>query len=605
LQLVAALIVCGHASAQWVTSPNQSLVVSATPTNQCRGPLVLTTPDGGCYVSWFADGKGLYLQRLDAGGRESWVHGGLLVDGHPLLVTEADYGFAVASNGDALLAVPERHSSLNTEVMVFRVSEHGQQRWGSSGINVSLNSGLDFHPRVIEASDGHVVVVWNDAVFPLKVQRFSPAGVPQFAAGGIPVALSPLPHAGFPELVAAENGSVIVSGVAGDVSMQSQVGLHKILSSGASAWPSSVLVYDGGGANGPFGYRPHPVGDGLGGAALTWHVWIGGAWRSFVQRVDAAGHEVFPHNGVPVATTAATSQLDPKIAFDAQTLETFVFWTNYPAGTTQYSIRAQKITASGSRAFTDAGVPLSPTNAPLTYPIACAPSANGATVVYVESDTSAVLGSIRAARVDGAGNAVWASSPVVVSQSSDYSDEIDCAAANDGGTRVVWLRNIPGSREVQAQNVNADGSLGFPPPTSYCTAGTSATGCAALLASQGVPSSSSATPFHLLLSNADASYEVIFFYGVSGPIAHPWAGSSGSMCVRARLQRTPVQISSGSGSCSGASSLDWNAYVASHPTSIGAPFALGTTVYSQAWIRDPISGYGAVLSNALRFVLGP
>ena len=72
------------------------------------------------------------------------------------------------------------------------------------------------------------------------------------------------------------------------------------------------------------------------------------------------------------------------------------------------------------------------------------------------------------------------------------------------------------------------------------------------------------------------------------------------------MQHTPIAKSGGTPlQCDGFLSLDWNAYVASHPTALGTPFAPGQRVFAQAWFRDPPSPGSTMLSDALEFVLQP
>jgi hypothetical protein len=52
-------------------------------------------------------------------------------------------------------------------------------------------------------------------------------------------------------------------------------------------------------------------------------------------------------------------------------------------------------------------------------------------------------------------------------------------------------------------------------------------------------------------------------------------------------------------------SIDWNAYIASHPSALGQPFAGGETVWAQAWFRDPPAPKTTNLSDGLVFVVGP
>ena len=92
---------------------------------------------------------------------------------------------------------------------------------------------------------------------------------------------------------------------------------------------------------------------------------------------------------------------------------------------------------------------------------------------------------------------------------------------------------------------------------------------------------------------------------MSGAIADPWGAGTSYMCVKAPVERCGVQSSGGAGACTGVLSVDWNHYVATHPSAVGAPFAAGVTVWAQGWFRDPPAPKTTSLSNGLVFVVQP
>jgi hypothetical protein len=57
--------------------------------------------------------------------------------------------------------------------------------------------------------------------------------------------------------------------------------------------------------------------------------------------------------------------------------------------------------------------------------------------------------------------------------------------------------------------------------------------------------------------------------------------------------------------CDGTLSIDWNAFIAANPTSLGCPYSGGETVWAQGWFRDPPSPKTTNLSNALQFTVQP
>lgn len=176
----------------------------------------------------------------------------------------------------------------------------------------------------------------------------------------------------------------------------------------------------------------------------------------------------------------------------------------------------------------------------------------------------------------------------------------DATAITPNGDVIVgWGVNPAGATEGWIAR------LGCGVVTPYCTAGTTTNGCAATLSASGIPSASGAGAFQITAANVEGQKQGLFFYGLSGPTIAAW-GTSSFLCVKSPTQRLPSQGSGGAaGACNGQLSVNWNAYVAATPSTLGAPFAAGDVVYLQAWFRDPPSAKTTALSNALSVVLCP
>ena len=142
----------------------------------------------------------------------------------------------------------------------------------------------------------------------------------------------------------------------------------------------------------------------------------------------------------------------------------------------------------------------------------------------------------------------------------------------------------------------------------YCTAGTTSNGCVASIGATGTPSAGAGSGFTISVGAVEGQKQGILFYGINntGYVPTAWGTGSSYLCVKHPSQRTGVQNSGGTfAACDGVLSLDWNAFIASHPGALGSPFAAGQHVFAQGWFRDPPSPKGTVLSNALEFVVGP
>jgi hypothetical protein len=139
----------------------------------------------------------------------------------------------------------------------------------------------------------------------------------------------------------------------------------------------------------------------------------------------------------------------------------------------------------------------------------------------------------------------------------------------------------------------------------YCTAGTSASGCVAAISGAGSASASASSGFDLIAADVEGKKRGLFFYGTNGRQAAPWGNGSSYQCVIPPVTRTNLLQETGtSGLCDGYHTLDLNAWFQAKPsTNPGA----GNLVQTQFWYRDPFGGsnVGTSLSDALEFPLGP
>lgn len=140
------------------------------------------------------------------------------------------------------------------------------------------------------------------------------------------------------------------------------------------------------------------------------------------------------------------------------------------------------------------------------------------------------------------------------------------------------------------------------PVAVHCTAKANSSGCTPSVSANGSPSASSSSAFTITASQVLAQQSGLLFYGVSGPNAT--SHQAGYMCVRAPLQRTPVQLASADGAppCIGRYTFDFNAHIAS---GIDAALVAGQPVWAQFWSRDFLAPFGSGLTDAVTFVICP
>ena len=152
--VAASLLTALPVHAQWSSDPANNLAVADRDNEQVQ-PKIVPTADGGFYVSWFDNATGgydVYLQRLDAGGNEQWVHNGILVADRTFSSTE-DYGLDIDADGNALLAFGFEQGGV-AQVLAQKVAPDGTLLWGDPGVFVSSDTACVAagRPRAISAN---------------------------------------------------------------------------------------------------------------------------------------------------------------------------------------------------------------------------------------------------------------------------------------------------------------------------------------------------------------------------------------------------------------------------------------------------------------------
>jgi hypothetical protein len=163
----------------------------------------------------------------------------------------------------------------------------------------------------------------------------------------------------------------------------------------------------------------------------------------------------------------------------------------------------------------------------------------------------------------------------------------------------------PGAQEIcDGLDNDCNGTVDDGYVTTYCTAGTSVHGCVPSIDLSGFASTSLGVNCQISVVGLPGQRQSTFFYGFQ-PTSQLWAPFSTSfLCVAPPTQRLSLGGTGGSaGICNGARSTDFNAWIQSNPTGLGAPFVPGQVFHAQCWYRDPAAPAQTNLSNAVRFTL--
>lgn len=456
------------AALQWSADPAVNQAVAAEAGEQVLAKAAARN-DGGSWVAWFDSRSGAYqvrIQRFDSQGAPLLAAGGLLVSAHPQSTSLVNWDLIVAADGDAVLAFTDVRAGGDLDVYAYKIGADGAFRWGSDGVAVSSNTAFEADPQLCQTPAGDFVVVWSylpSGSPAIRMQRYDANGVALLPAGGVSVISETGRSPGFADVAPSLGNDVIVAWVRDTAIFSSFKHLRaQRFTPTGTAWAAPAEVFDA--AALPIAYSPQLLADGAGGAVLCWHFSDPGAnflFQARVQRLDAAGAEIFPHNGVSLSSTAGMNHLNPRAAWLPAAQAIVAFWTEQNSGQSAWGLWAQKVDAAGARVWGAGGVGLLPVDSDPKYPPSVVPYADGA-IAFFTWTPGAAFGTdqLGAVRVNGTGSPEWSGVRDVCSLPSVKSVRHALAADVDGETVIFWEDGRNGAADVYGQNLHADGTLG-------------------------------------------------------------------------------------------------------------------------------------------------
>jgi hypothetical protein len=192
------------------------------------------------------------------------------------------------------------------------------------------------------------------------------------------------------------------------------------------------------------------------------------------------------------------------------------------------------------------------------------------------------------------------------SGSTGSGDGFGSSVANSGDTVVSGAPFFPGpAGETGAAFVHR---LINPLPTSYCTAGTSASGCRATISASGTPSSTATSGFVLSAQKVEGARKGLFLLGMGGKQGVPWGNGTSFLCIGPPVAfGGPMPAAGTPGACDSSFALDLNGLWCSTCPKPNLNREEGSVLQAQLWYRDPFntSNQTTSLSDAIEFSVAP
>ncbi|MDF1553877.1 MAG: Ig-like domain-containing protein [Deferrisomatales bacterium] len=293
--------------------------------NTQRAPRIVSDGSGGAIIAWIdqrSGGDQIYVQRVDSGGTPWWGADGVLVAAAPdtytpfLRITADGFGGAILVWQDARSGV-----AANKDVYAQRFDTTGAARWTAGGLPIAASGIWEGYPAVASDGAGGAIVTWTDerGGYGVYAQRVDAAGALQWQTGGMPVAADPVSLEYSFGLVSDGAGGAIALLALAD-SAPAVFSAQKMDADGVTQWPAPVaLTSSYYSAQEVDTWRSVFIGDGLGGAILTWDGQGADPFNEldiYAQRVDTGGVVQWPAGGLPVGSKTYHSGDRPPLASD-------------------------------------------------------------------------------------------------------------------------------------------------------------------------------------------------------------------------------------------------------------------------------------------------
>ncbi len=398
-----------------------------------------------------------FVIALPVAAHAMWPQNGAAVS--PNFNDQATPEAAADGEGGALIVWSEfRQGGTLLDIVAQRLDAWGRPLWGTNGVLVCSAFGSQEDPVVISDGAGGAFVAWEDlrvGDYDLYVQHISAAGVPLWTADGVPV-VTVASGQFLPRLTRdAANGIIMTWHDSRSIS-NFDIYAQRINSAGNALWIANGVAVSNEVAD---EFRPRIVGDGAGGAIISYEQMISFQLDIRAQRITPSGSKAWALNGVPVCSNGLKQDNINMISDGAN--GAILVWRDYRNSPSLAATFAQRITSTGAATWTLDGVDVNPvTSANEEEQQIVSDGANGAIVAWRDS-RSGLEACVQ--RINFVGALVWAGTGVLVSDDPSSAASPRIAPDGIGGAIVSWLdTKFQVNGDIFARRVNANGSLAGP-----------------------------------------------------------------------------------------------------------------------------------------------
>jgi hypothetical protein len=384
------------------------------------------------------------------------------LENNPIIVVPGSNqnGAQMCSDGAGGAIIVWIDEQLGWDIYAQRIHNTGELLWDPNGLPVCTEASSQSNAAVISDGVGGAFIVWQDRrndSYPktdIYAQRVDPDGDTLWAADGIPVAID-TNWQSLPRIVGDGYGGAVITWV-DERNGSDDIYAQHVDADGDTIWAASgipICAVD-------YSQEQEQIAHAGGGDVII--VWKDGRtgtdYDLYAQKVDYYGDTLWAADGVPVCTTAQW-QMAPQIIPDGDG-GAIIVWHDYRSEI-QWEIYAQRVDGDGNALWTTDGVPICTIAAGGGYyPRIVSDGAGGAIIAW-EDWRNGGEGDIYAQRVDADGDTLWPANGVPVCTAAQDQSDPNLVSDGAGGAIIAWTDQRRGAPDVDiyAQRIDASGQM--------------------------------------------------------------------------------------------------------------------------------------------------
>lgn len=406
--------------AQWSVSPYINNPV-ATNSNHQYSPNSVTDGAGGVIVTYMEqtiNGFDIYAQRVNINGNQEWTFNGKVVCS---AINDQDEPNIVSDENGGAIIVWRDNRNGSKNIYAQKIDSNGLTKWTTNGVVISNTPSFKREPKIIFDKNGGAIIVWQDMIFGLYVQRVDSSGNLMWNSNGINVCPY---NIGNKEIISDGKEGIIITW-----ETNQDIYAQRINSSGIVEWSlngDSICTLVG------YQINPKVVSDNLGGAIITWQDQRNGLdYDVYAQRIDSNGLTKWPTNGVVISATNNHQEL-PSIVSDGSN-GAIITWSDNRFG--DYDIYAQRIDSNGTGIWLNNGVSICNYSNNQIESIISSIGLNNIIISWIDYRNG---GNIYAQKIDSVGNIEWELGGNAICINSFNKTSINIVSDNTTGAIITW-----------------------------------------------------------------------------------------------------------------------------------------------------------------------